>query len=233
MICRALLVALLSVHAAGCHRVFALDDLPVDAPGPPRCLADDYEDGLFDGTEWEFTDPADPENTVIRLVESAGRLEFQIEANEVGGNGLTTILARDLTNAWAEVEVVPGLPLDTFTEIALVRDLTNYYRFGIASSSSGTELQFQRAFEGSISNASSEYDPAKHVHLRIRHDQASRNVFFETSMDRTAWATQHFEAALLPVELLRVRIQVRAFVAGAARVVRLDNALVQTPDCVP
>jgi PKD repeat protein len=100
------------------------------------------------------------------------------------------------------VEVVQATLNSANTVFALGTDSNNWYRFVIEDG----QLYFQQKINGVKSSASIAYDGLQQRHWRLRHDQGSDQIVFETSGDGTVWTARRSVARQLAITALRVEL---------------------------
>jgi hypothetical protein len=165
-------------------------------------LVDDFNDNALDQTKWQagnlfsgFTDAALP------TLETNQRLEIGALLRQTSGshyNGLVSRQRYDFTNAYVYVAVVQAPAVNTTGDamFTIGQDANNYYRI---YEEAGVLYVQKRLFAGSkVTMWSAAYDVVAHRYWRIRHDQATGNVVFETAPDNSgtpgAWVVRYSEA---------------------------------------
>jgi phosphatidylserine/phosphatidylglycerophosphate/cardiolipin synthase-like enzyme len=165
-------------------------------------LVDDFNDNALDQTKWQagnlfsgFTDAALP------TIETNQRLEIGALLQQTGGshyNGLVSRQRYNFTNAYVYVAVVQAPAVNTTADamFTIGQDANNYYRI---YEEAGVLYVQKRLFAGSkVTMWSAAYDVTAHRYWRIRHDQATGNVVFETAPDNSgtpgSWVIRYSEA---------------------------------------
>ena len=185
---------------------------PAPSPTPVTSLSDDFNDNDRDIARWKFdalNDGIANWDPSVPVLEQNGRLEITPHANTSGGhyNGYVSVSTWDLTNQQASVDVVQTTDSGGFadTVLAVGNDSNNWYRFVFEHG----QLYFQDKINGVKSGASFTgitYSPTQHRFWRIRHDQATDQMFFETSPDRLSWTVQRSLARVIPITALKVEL---------------------------
>jgi hypothetical protein len=112
-------------------------------------------------------------------------------------NGIRSLNTFNFTGAYSYVEVVQAPASSTKADVMFTigRDADNYYRIYIE----GGTLICQAKIGGTKRNLfTSAYSPAVHHYWRIRHDQSTGSVVFETAASSpelaSSWVLQYSEA---------------------------------------
>jgi hypothetical protein len=170
--------------------------------GETVLLADDFNDNSLDQTKWQvgnlfsgFTDAGLP------MLETNQRLEIGALLRQTGGshyNGLVSRQHYNFTNAYVYVAVVQAPAVNTTADamFTIGQDANNYYRI---YEEAGVIYVQKRLFAGSkVTMWSAAYDVVAYRYWRIRHEQATGNVVFETAPDNSsapgAWVVRYSEA---------------------------------------
>ncbi len=167
------------------------------APVEVTLLEDDFNDNSLNLAKWSpnnlfsgFTD------STVQTLETSQRL--QIGALFVGQsgshyNGLRSAAAYNFSGAYSYVELVQ-VPASTGTADAMFtigQDPSNYYRIYVEQGA----FICQKRIGGTKTNLfTSAYTPAVHRFWRLRHDQTTGRVVFETASDlSTGWIFRYSE----------------------------------------
>jgi len=171
------------------------------APADPSILLeDDFNDDSLNLAKWSaanlfsgFTDPA------VQTVETTQRLQIgALFAGQSGShyNGLRSAAAYNFSGAYGYVELVQGPAAATKADamFTLGEDPQNYYRIYVEE---GVFI-CQAKIGGTKRNLfTSVYSPSVHRWWRIRHDQSTGRVVFETASDNpglsTSWVIRYSE----------------------------------------
>jgi hypothetical protein len=232
---RFLAVALLVT--AGCDKVFSLlevapdaplaaDARPIDAPVPPECLADDFDDGELDPATWDLLRDTPP----AAIQETGGHLIITLAPNVSRLNGVHSRGRYDLTGAILEVEIldVPtGARAATAMEATL--DENNYYMVHVGAKQLLLRLQ---SADARLDTAVS-FDPDAHRFWRLRHEADGNVMHFETSADRQQWTSQVSRGAAVATSELIVYLYAYTYDGGNAAPggARFDNLRLMTTGC--
>jgi hypothetical protein len=163
-------------------------------------LADDFNDGVLDTAKWTannlfsgFTDSS------VQTRETLQRLQIgALLAGQSGShyNGIRSSSTYDFTGAYSYVELVQAPAASTKADamFTIGRDANNYYRVYVEEGI----LICQSRIGGTKRNLfTSAYDPAVYRYWRIRHDQSTGNVVFETANDNAGlpgtWTVRYSE----------------------------------------
>ena len=153
--------------------------------GPPApSFSDDFNDNSLDTGKWSVVDP----NSPAVVSETGQRLQITLPPNTAAYNGISSNATYDLTGKSVQVEVAQTVSQAGWCEnfIQVVLDANNYYLIDVGAGS----LVF-RSMVGGVNNQTViGYDASAFPYWRIRHDQTSNTINFETSSNGTAWITR-------------------------------------------
>jgi hypothetical protein len=176
------------------------------APAEVTLLDDDFNDNSVSLAKWSpnnlfsgFTD------STVQTVETSQRLQVgALFSGQQGShyNGLRSAAAYNFSGAYSYVELVQG-PASTSAADAMFtigQDPSNYYRIYVEA---GVFI-CQKRIAGAKKNLfTSAYTPSVHRFWRIRHDQTTGSVVFETATDLSSgWIFRYSEpwdTAAVPV----------------------------------
>jgi hypothetical protein len=150
----------------------------------PPIFSDDFNDNLLDTAKWSVIAPSSP----AVVSETGQRLQITLPANTAAYNGISSKSTYDLTGKIVQVEVAQTVSQAGWCEnfIQVMLDANNYYLIDVGAGS----LVF-RSMVGGVNNQTViAYDPSAFPYWRIRHDQATNTIYFETSSNGTAWTTR-------------------------------------------
>ena len=173
---------------------------PTPTPSETILLENNFNDNSIDLARWSpnylfsgYTDSAVP------ITETSQRLQIgPLFAGLLGShyNGIRSVNTYDFTGAYIYVELVqaPASSTKANAMLTIGKDVYNYYRMYVEEGA----VICQSRIAGIKKNLfTSAYDPTAHRYLRIRHDQTSGNVVFETAPDNSAvpgrWTLRYFE----------------------------------------
>ena len=159
------------------------------AMDPSTCsglLTDDFNDNSI-SVKWSPGVPltGTTVDTTIAVTETNQRLEIgPLHQNQTGVsyNGMRSANTYDFTNAAVYVQVVvPPNPgnIEEHAMLGAGKDSGNYYRIRISGNTTVAEKRLANGTK--VTLATTAYDSTNHQFLRIRHDQASGSVVFETA----------------------------------------------------
>jgi hypothetical protein len=163
-------------------------------------LADDFNDNSLDPAKWTpsnlfsgFTDAS------VQTRESSQQLQIgSLFAGQSGShyNGIRSSNTYGFTGAYSYVELVQAAASSTKADAMFTvgRDADNYYRIYVEEG----VLICQAKLGGTKRNLfTSAYSPAVHRYWRIRHDQTTGSVVFETASDNPdlagSWIVRYSE----------------------------------------
>jgi hypothetical protein len=169
-------------------------------------LADDFNDNSLDLAKWSpnnlfsgFTDAAVPAREISQALHVGSLFAGQANSHY---NGLRSANTYNFAGAYSYVELVQA-PVSTTKADAMFtigRDADNYYRIYVEEGIFICQAKIGGAKRTLFSSA---YSSAVHRYWRIRHDQATGNVVFETSGDLAgSWLVRYSEqwnAASVPL----------------------------------
>lgn len=178
----------------------------IAAPVEVTLLEDDFNDNSINLAKWNtnnlfsgFTD------STVQTLETTQRLQIgALFSGQQGShyNGLRSAAAYNFSGAYSYVELVQG-PASAGTADAMFtigQDPQNYYRIYVEN---GTFI-CQKRIGGAKKNLfTSAYSPSVHRFWRIRHDQTTGSVVFETATDlSSSWVfvvSEPWDTAAVPL----------------------------------
>jgi hypothetical protein len=159
-------------------------------------LEDDFNDNSLNFSKWSsnnlfsgFTD------STVQTLETNLRLQIGgLFSGQDGShyNGLRSAAAFNFTNGYSYVELVQG-PATTTKADAMFTvgiDPGNYYRIYVEQ---GVLICQARIGGTKRTLFTTAYSSSTHRWWRVRHEQATGRVVFETASDATSWVTQYSE----------------------------------------
>ena len=163
-------------------------------------LEDNFNDNSIDFSKWTpnnlfsgFTDSSVPTNEISQQLRIGALLQGQSGSHY---NGVRSTNTYDFTGAYCYVEVVQAASSQTKADAMLTigRDVSNYYRIYVEEGA----LICQARIAGVKRNLfTAAYDASAHRYWRIRHDQATGKVVFETAPDNSgapgSWTLRYSE----------------------------------------
>ena len=193
---------------------------PTPTPTPPSettILEDNFNDNSLDGVKWQanslfsgFTDASVP------FSETAQRLQIgPLFAGESGShyNGIRSMNTHNLTGAYSYVELVqaPSASTKAGALFTVGIDAHNYYRIYVEEGLLICQARIGGAKRNLLTAA---FNSVAHRYWRIRHDQASGTVVFETASDNGGvpgtWilrASEAWNTAAVPLTALRFELK--------------------------
>jgi hypothetical protein len=204
-------------------------------------LEDSFNDNSLDFAKWTphnlfsgFTD------TAVAVNETNQRMQLgPLPQGQTGShyNGIRSVNAHDFTGAYCQAEMVQAPVSSTKADAMLTvgKDANNYYRIYVEE---GT-LICQKRISGVKTNLfTAPYNAAGHRYWRIRHDQATGNLVFETAPDNSgipgSWVLRYSEAwnsASIPLSSIIFEIKAGTWQAESVTpgLVVFDNFRVARP----
>jgi hypothetical protein len=169
-------------------------------------------------------------DTTIDVAERHAQLEIGPLRANIGGTkatGLVTKARYDVTHAWVQARVVQGPSAATVIGALSVGVNAGYYTWRLV----GTSLKAQKVIDGTTTTVKTVAFTAAHAYLRIKHDQATNQVVFETAgADANGWPVSWTEQKRLAwdaaVPLVDVQVELKAATTGATAnpgLVTFDN----------
>ena len=172
-------------------------------------LEDNFNDNSIDFSKWTpnnlfsgFTDPSVPANETAQQMQIGALLQGQSGSHY---NGIRLTNTYDFAGAYCYVEVVQAAASSTKADAMLTigRDVSNYYRIYVEE---GTFICQARIAGVKRNLFTAAYNPSAHRYWRIRHEQATGKVVFETAPDNSGapggWTlrySEQWDAASVPL----------------------------------
>ena len=164
-------------------------------------LEDDFNDNSLNLAKWTldnlfsgYTDTTTPVNEANQRLQIGPLLQGQSGSHY---NGIRSSNTYNFTGAYCYVELVqvPGTMTKADAMLTIGRDVSNYYRIYVEE---GALIGQKRIAGVKTTLFTAAYDPVAHRYWRIRHDQATGNVVFETAPENSGapgvWAMRYSEA---------------------------------------
>jgi hypothetical protein len=162
-----------------------------------------------DSARWRrasMSEGASAYDPAIEVTQLGERLQITplTGASGLHHSGYVSARAFDLTNSSVHVEVVQTTSSASAadTTFAIGLDSDNCYRFTVES---GT-LVMQRKSAGNVTSQTLAYNPTLHRWWRIRHDQTTNSLYWETSADGASWLTRRSETVTLSPKVLYIEV---------------------------
>ena len=159
-------------------------------------LEDDFNDNSLNLSKWSsnnlfsgFTD------TAVQTIETNQRLQIGALFSGQDGshyNGLRSAAAYNFSGAYSSVELVQGPAATTKADAMFTvgQDPGNYYRIYVEQ---GVFICQARIGGTKRTVFTAAYDSSAHRWWRIRHDQSTGRVVFETATDNATWVVRYSE----------------------------------------
>ena len=198
-------------------------------------LEDNFNDNSIDFSKWTpnnlfsgFTDPNVPTNETSQQMQMGSLLQGQPGSHY---NGIRSTNTYDFMGAYCYVELVQAAASATKADamLTLGRDVSNYYRIYVEE---GTIICQARIAGVKRNLFTAAYNPVAHRYWRIRHDQATGKVVFETAPDNSgapgSWTlrySEQWDTASVPLATIVFEIKAGTWQAEplAPGVVIFDN----------
>jgi hypothetical protein len=185
-------------------------------------MSDDFNDNAIDQTKWSIGTLHDTRfNSQVQAAEQTQQLKITTPQGALGYSGYVTASPWDFTNARATVEVLQIVASGNDTVFALGIDANNRYRFVVEDG----VLYFQYKVNGGASSSTNvPYSPTQHRFWRFRHNQATDQIVFETSVDGINWVGQRTVARQFANTAVKIEIDSGSFVSsGSTTTAIFDN----------
>ena len=147
-------------------------------------LEDDFNDNSLEPAKWVpnnlfsgFTDAAVPAREIAQQLQMGALVQGQTGSHY---NGIRSLNTYNFTGAYSYVELVQAPVSSTKADamFTIGRDAHNYYRAYVEE---GVFICQSRIQETKRNLFTAAYSPTVHRYWRIRHDQSTGNVVFETA----------------------------------------------------
>jgi len=185
----------------------------------PTFLRDEFEDNVRNTAKWyrgtvsEYayaetsSDGHFTSDMLVKVLEQNQRLEITPRTNASGPryNGYVSVKTYDFTNKNASVEIVQAPNSVSYADLsfAVAADSNNLYRFVIENG----WLRFDDKAAGTLNTANKiTYSPTQHKFLRIKHDQATNTIIWETSPDRATWTPRRTLTPGISITMARMEL---------------------------
>ena len=168
--------------------------------GETVLLEDDFNDNALSSAKWRLNDLFSGFTDASVLTRETNQ-QLQIGslfAGQSGShyNGIRSLSTFNFTNAYSFVHLVQGPASSTKADamFTIGRDADNYYRIYVEE---GVFICQAKLGGSKRTLFSVSYNPAVHKYWRIRHDQSTGNVLFETASDNPllagSWTLRYSE----------------------------------------
>lgn len=166
-------------------------------------LSDDFTDNT-QGTEWNKTAMFHTYDSATTVVESGGVLTITPPTSTAGirYNGYNTVDHYDMTNASVQVKCAQAA---TKTNTALFIGIDENNSYSIFHTQSN-ELCYRKNIASTISDTVGAYSAVNDLYWRIRHDQETDTIYWETSADAVTWTTKRSFARELNITVVHLEI---------------------------
>jgi hypothetical protein len=185
---------------------------------PDPIFNDDFNDNLLDSGKWTINNAGYP-----LVSEQSQQLQLNMPGGVAGYNGIMSNATYDLTSRMVQTEVVQPISqagwCENFIEAEL--DPNNYFLIDAGA----TSLVLRSRVAGVNDQTVINFDAAAHRYWRMRHDQNSNTINFETSPDAEVWTTRKTAATGFAVTSMRFYLMAGCWGTGNANpgIVKYDN----------
>jgi len=169
---------------------------------------DDFNDNSLNATKWSVSAPTSP----AVVTEQDQALRITLPASTATYNGILSNATYDLRGATVQVELAQAVSQAGHVEnmLKLEKDAQNYL---LIDTGAGNTL-FRSMVNGVSDQLIISFDSVVHRYWRIRHDQSSNSVSFETSPDAVSWTIRKTVTAGFSLSSLRFALIAGAFGTG-------------------
>jgi YD repeat-containing protein len=154
-----------------------------NASAPPA-FADDFNDNSLNANSWSVYYPG----TSPTVSEQSQQLQMTLSPNTAAYNGVYSNATYDLTNRMVQVESVQAVSQAGWCENYLEVELNanNYFMIQVGAGN----MILRSRVNGVNDQTSIPFDAAANRFWRIRHDQSTNQIYFETSANDSVWLTR-------------------------------------------
>jgi hypothetical protein len=207
----------------GCDAAFDLEAVPVPPDMAPLCIEDAFDGSQIDTSTWIVVGA--PNGVTAKLEAKALRVDVpaQTTASQdlYGGIKSGTL---NLTYGMAEVDMLQGPPAaqTSLSGLSIGPDQQNYYNMFVQTG----QLVARSYVAATRDDVVKAYDPARHLHLRIRHEHASDMIVFETRGADTGWTIAHQVPRAFSLESADVTLFASSYDVAPAYSSLFDNVAI-------
>ena len=178
-----------------------------NASAPP-VFGDDFNDNSLSSTSWTVYYPGF--SPIVS--EQSQQLQIALSPNTAAYNGIYSNSTYDLTNRMVQVESVQSVSQAGWCEnfLELERDANNYFMIQVGAGN----MIFRSRVNGVNDQTSIPYDGVANRFWRIRHDQSTNLVYFETSATGAVWMTRKTVTPGFPLTSMRFDLLAGAYGTG-------------------
>jgi len=182
--------------------------LATDTPIPVPVFSDNFNSTSLDTSKWSVVDP----NSSAVVTDNGQQLQITLQPNTAAYNGVYSNSTYDLTGKNFQVEEAQPISQAGWCEnfIELVLDGNNYF---LIDSGAGS-LVLRSMVGGANDQTVLTFDQTAHHYWRIRHDQSTNTIKFETSADGSTWTTRKSAAVGFSLTSLRLYLYAGAWGTG-------------------
>ena len=182
---------------------------PAGGPVIPTFM-DDFNDNSLDTVKWALTEPASP----AVVSEQNQQLQITLPPSTATYNGVISQSAFNLTGKMAQVECAQTVSQAGWVENAFMVQLnaSNYFLFNAGAGN----LLMRSMVNGVNDQLIIPFNASVQRFWRVRHDQASNTVKFETSGNGTAWTIQKSVTPGFSLSALKFLLYAGAYGTGNA-----------------
>jgi len=157
-----------------------------DANGVPIVpeFNDDFNDNSLSTVKWSVLDP----NSPAVVSEQNQQLQISLAPSTATYNGIVSVGSYSMEGKMVQLEAPQVVSQAGWVENALMiqKNATNYFLINVGAAN----ILFRSVVNGVNDQLIIPYNSASHRFWRVRHDQTTNTVAFETSGNGTGWATQ-------------------------------------------
>jgi RHS repeat-associated protein len=171
-------------------------------------FSDNFDDNSLNANSWSVYYPGGSPT----VSEQSQQLQMTLSPNTAAYNGVYSNATYDLTNRMVQVESVQSVSqagwCENFLEVEL--NANNYLMIQVGAGN----MIFRSRVNGVNDQTSIPFDGTANRFWRIRHDQSTNQIFFETSANNTVWLTRKTVTAGFSVTSLRFDLLAGAYGTG-------------------
>ena len=176
----------------------------------PAAFADDFNDNSLNANSWSVDFPGSSPT----VSEQSQQLQITLSPNTAAYNGVYSNATYDLTNRMVQVESVQAVSQAGWCENYLEVELNanNYFMIQVGAGN----MIFRSRVNGVNDQTSIAFDGVANRFWRIRHDQSTNQIYFETSANDSVWLTRKSVTAGFSLTSLRFHLLAGAYGTGNA-----------------
>ncbi len=173
----------------------------------PGILNDNFDDNVTDNSKWLFgilSRSASNFDPQVQVFEQNGRLTIVPRSSYAPAsyNGYVSNLTWDLSQNAATVEMVQKAAGNASTIFSIGNNKDNWYGFR----AKGNTLYLENRINGVTNGFTFPYDAVLYRFWRIRFNQPTDSILYETSPNGTNWTVKWSAPSLIPITASRIEM---------------------------